>query len=567
MDFPALVDETVREYFARSPVQATVTGIHDHDDRWPDLSAAGRQEHADFLRATLERLEALGAESLSRDERIDRQILTYFLGADLFALEDLSELTWNPMSYVYVTGDGLFALLAREFAPREVRLASAAARMRALPAMLDQARENLTGKRHGAEDSGTAREVSRVHAEKALKTMPGVADLARTAAAEAEELEDEELRRSVQAAARLAVEAVDAYVEWLEAELLPRAVGDFRLGADLYDRKFRHFLKSEVTPDQLQARAQSSYDEVRTEMIRLARDLWADWMASDPEPEDENELVRRVLDTIGAHHPGADELLEFCRTENGRIEEFVRERDLVGLADEPLQIIWTPPFLRAFGGAMLIPAGPFDRGLDSFFAITPMPDDWTDEQRASYLRENNRRQLRLLTVHEAVPGHYLQLAWSNRSPSVVRSAFQSGVFAEGWAVYVTQVMMDVGYGADDPALMLVHWKFYLRAIINTLIDIGIHAHEMPQEEVMRLMVEGGFQEQSEAANKWDRARLSSTQLCEYYLGAVEMTDLEHESRRRAAEDGSEFVYRSHLEAVLSHGTPPLPILREILAGS
>ena len=567
MDFAALVQDTIREYFAHSPVQATTVGIHDHDDRWPDLSAQGRRDHAAFLRGTLERFQRLDPATLSREEGIDRQVLTYYLEGDLFAIEDLSDLTWNPMSYVYVGGDGLFALLAREFAPREVRLASAAARMRGLPALLDQARENLTERRHGPEGSGTRREVSRTHTEKALKTMPGVADLARTAAAEAEELGDEELRRSVQAAARLAVEAVDAYTDWLEQELLPRATGDFRLGPELYDQKFRHFLKSEVTPDQLEARAQASYDEMRAEMLRLARALWPEWIGSEPMPDDENQLVRRVLDTIAAHHPGADELLDYCRAENGRIEAFVRERDLVGLADEPMQIIWTPPFLRAFGGAMLIPPGPFDRGLDSFFAITPMPPDWTDAQRESYLRENNSRQLRLLTIHEAVPGHYLQLAWSNRSPAVVRTAFQSGVFAEGWAVYVTQVMMDVGYGADDPALMLVHWKFYLRAVINTLIDIGIQARGMGEDEAMRLMVEGGFQEHSEAANKWDRARLSSTQLCEYYLGAVEMTDLEHEARRRAADSGDEFVYRPFLESVLSHGTPPMPILREMLAAS
>ena len=170
-------------------------------------------------------------------------------------------------------------------------------------------------------------------------------------------------------------------------------------------------------------------------------------------------IIRRVLDAIAADHPAGHELLDFCRAELRRIEAFVREHDLIGLTDEPLDIIWTPAFLRAFGGAMLMPPGPLDRGLNSFFAITPMPDDWTDEQRQSYLREENARMLRLLTIHEAVPGHYLQLTYSNRCPSLVRSVFQSGVFAEGWAVYVTKVMMDVGYGADDPALMMVHfWR-------------------------------------------------------------------------------------------------------------
>jgi uncharacterized protein (DUF885 family) len=215
---------------------------------------------------------------------------------------------------------------------------------------------------------------------------------------------------------------------------------------------------------------------------------------------------------------------------------------------------------------MLIPPGPLDRGLDSFFAITPMPDDWSDERKESYLREDNDRMLRLLTIHEAVPGHYLQLAYANRCPSLLRSIFGSGVFAEGWAVYVTQVMMDLGYGAEDPALMLVHWKFYLRSITNAMMDIGIHAGSMDEKDAMRLMVEGGFQEEGEAANKWDRARLSSTQLCEYFLGSVLMHDLEAEARRRADAGGGPFVYRPFLEAVLAHGTPSMPVIRDILYG-
>ena len=241
-----------------------------------------------------------------------------------------------------------------------------------------------------------------------------------------------------------------------------------------------------------------------------------------------------MLDAIAAEHPRAEDLLDFCRAENARIEAFCRERDLIGLADEPLEIRWTPVFLRAFGGAMLSSPGPLDKGQKAFFAITPMPDDWTDEQRESNLREDNDRMLRLLTIHEAVPGHYLQGVYANRCPSIVRAIFGSGLFAEGWAVYVTQVMMDVGYGADDPALLLTHWKFYLRAITNAIIDARIHCDGMTEDEAVALMVDGGFQEEAEARAKFDRARLSSTQLSTYFAGSMEMWEIEREVRRRAA---------------------------------
>jgi uncharacterized protein (DUF885 family) len=555
LQFRAVVDDLLDGYFAHYPVLATEKGNHAHDHEWGDLSDAGRRDRLAWLAAADSQLQALDDAALSADERTDRRILRTQVAAMRFDEQTLDEASWNPLSYVYLLGAGLFSLIARDFAPREERLRSMAARLRALPAALDQARARL--------DAGGARPTSRLHTEKAIERLPGIADLADTAIEEASDV-DAGLRDEVTAAADAAKRAVGAFGDWLGGELLPRATGDFRLGAELYGQKFRHALKTDLTPDELEARAASAYDRVRGEMVRLARELWPAWVGDEPMPDEGDRLVRRVLDAIAAEHPRADELLDFCRAETGRIEAFIRERDLIGLPEEPMQIVWTPKFLRAFGGAMLIPPGPLDRGLDSFFAITPMPDDWSDERRESYLREQNMRQLRLLTVHEAVPGHFLQLAYANRSTSLVRAIFWSGVFAEGWAVYITQVMMDAGYGADDPALMLVHWKFYLRSITNTLMDLRIHAGSMTEAEAMELMVTGGFQEEGEALNKWDRARLSSTQLCEYFLGSVGMTALEAEARRRADADGREFVYRPFLESVLGHGSPPLPVIRDLL---
>ena len=543
------------EYFRLYPVNATEAGNHEHDGRWPDLTDAGRHERLAWLASARAELEAAEDAALSWDETIDRRVLVTQLDAMRFDEEELDELSWDPLAYTYLLGGGLFGLLSREFAPIAERLASAAKRMDGIPGALAAARENLT--------SGRGRQVSGFHVEKAIATMPGVADLCRQAVELAADV-DASIRRTVDAACERAVSAIDQYIAWLTDELKPKTTGDFRLGRELYERKFQHALKATIAPDELERRAASAYDEVRAEMLRLARELWPTWVGEEPMPDAGDALTRRVLDAIAVDHPRPDELLDFCRAENERIEAFIRERDLIGLADDPLQIIWTPPFLRAFGGAMLIPPGPLDRGLDSFFAITPPPDEWTDEQVESFLREYNARQLRLLTIHEAVPGHYLQLSWSNRCPSLARAVFGSGVFAEGWAVYVTHVMMDAGYGADDPALRLNHWKYFLRAITNTLMDIRIHTGTMTEDEAMALMVEGGFQERSEASEKWNRARLSSTQLCEYYLGSVEMTELEREARRRASTDGEDFAWRPFLESVVSHGTPSMPVIRDIL---
>ncbi len=436
------------------------------------------------------------------------------------------------------------------------------------------------------------RPVGRFQTEVALRQVAGIGeqiDEAITAATDAREDPGVgALLPRLTAAAAVARDAVARFEAHLRDAVLPLSDGEGRLGRELFAAKMVHTMRSAtLTPERILAEAEREYVAVRGELVRLANDLWPRWCPGRPRPDDDGALVRGVLDAVAAEHPEAGDLLDFCRAEHARIEAFCRERDLVGLADEPLEIQWTPVFLRAFGGAMLTSPGPLDKGQKAFFAITPMPDDWTDEQRESNLREDNDRMLRLLTIHEAVPGHYLQGVYANRCPSLVRAIFSSGLYAEGWAVYVTQVMMDAGYGADDPALLLTHWKFYLRSITNAIIDARIHCDGMTGDEAVALMVDGGFQEEAEARAKFDRARLSSTQLSTYFAGSMEMWAIEREVRRRAAVAAGDprgaaavpepavvgglgetpgFVYRAHLESVLSHGAPPTSLLRRILLG-
>ena len=446
-----------------------------------------------------------------------------------------------------------------------------------MPALLDGAQAALVGTDDG-------RPVGRFQTETALDQLPGVDELIGDALSAADEAAGDPavaaVRPRLTAAAETARAALTAFETHLRDVVLPASEGDARLGADRFARKMRHTMRSDaLTPDVILAAAEREFVAVRAEMVRLAGDLWPTWRPDDPRPSDEDALVRGVLDAIAGEHPEADDLLDFCRAETTRIEAFCRAQDLIGLADEPMDIRWTPVFLRAFGGAMLIAPGPLDKGLTTFFAITPMPDDWPPERRESYLREDNDRMLRLLTIHEAVPGHYLQGVYANRSASLPRAVFSSGLFAEGWAVYVTQVMMDAGYGADDPALLLTHWKFYLRSITNAILDARIHVDDIDEDAAVELMVGKGFQEEAEARAKYSRARLSSTQLSTYFTGSMEMWAIELEARRRAAGDPSlqaprdlpggfgatpGFRYRTHLEAVLSHGAPPTSILRRAL---
>jgi len=591
--FSDRIDLLLAEFFRLWPVHATAAGAHEHDGRWPDVTEPGREARLAFLDRSEAGLRGLAAADLAPDDAIDRELLLGELGALRFDETELRGDRWDPLSWVYLLGAGILPLLVREHAPLGVRLESLAARLHGAPAVVDGAIVALTGL--------PGRPVSRLHTETALAQLPGVTalidDALRLAADEApSDPAVAGILPALVAAGTSARDSVERLRTHLETVVLPGSAGDGRLGPELYARKLQHALRTDRTIDALRDRATREFAAVRAEMLRIATELWPAWVPDRPVPTDaaagdadgaERETVAAVVDAISREHPAADDLVARARDELAGIEAFVRERDLVGLVEAPLAIAWTPLFMRSFAGAMLDSPGPLDRGLRSFYYLTPPSDDWTPGQVESYLREQNDRMLRAITIHEAVPGHYLQLAYANRCPSLVRAIFSSGVFVEGWAVYVTQVMMDAGYRPDDAALRLVHWKYYLRAVVNTLLDIGIHAEAMTEEAALELMVGRAFQEDSEARRKWDRARLTSTQLPTYFVGSLELWDLERDVRRRLAAASGDprgadavpephvvggfgetpgFDYRAHLEAVIGHGSLPPRLLRRILLG-
>jgi uncharacterized protein (DUF885 family) len=581
--FPDLVQSLLEELFVLQPDLATAVGDHRWDDTWPDAGETGRRARLAFIDRWLGVLEGLDVTALEPHERIDRDLLIGELEAFRFGETELRAETWDPLAWVYLMGGALHPLTAREFAPLAERLTSFAARLEGVPAIIDQARDVL--------GSNSERAVSRLHAEVAARRIAGIGGLGREAVALAEAAAPDDpavaaVLPRLRAASERAEVVLGGIAGHLATEVAPNATGSFALGRDLFARKLRHTMRDpEITPEAVLSRAEAEFAAVRAEMVRIARDIWADWRPGEPMPDDEGALVRDTLDAIAADHPGAADLVVFCRDELAQIEAFCGDRDVIGLVDEPLDIDWTPEFMRSFGGAMLDSPGPLDHGQKTFFSITPVRDEWDADEQESYLREMNRRQLRLLTIHEGVPGHYLQMAYANHGSSLARRVFRSGLFAEGWAVYATQVMLDRGYGGDDPALWLVHWKFYLRSVINAILDVRIHTMGMTSEEAIALMVDGAFQERAEALAKDERARLTATQLSTYFLGSLGMWDLEAAARRRAAvaaglptdavpsprvvggyPETPGFDQRAHLEAVIAHGAPPIPILRRILLG-
>ncbi|MBC8423177.1 DUF885 domain-containing protein, partial [bacterium] len=351
-----------------------------------------------------------------------------------------------------------------------------------------------------------------------------------------------------------AIAALEEFGRWLEDDLLPRSNGEFRVGRDLFETKLRMTLESDLTLDEIRKSALSDLDETRDTMYELALPLYRTYYPERAGAADLplDEVVGEVLDRLADAHPEADTIVEQARGNLADCTAFVAEHDLVTLPDDAVEIIVMPEYQRGFAIAYCDAPGALAENEKTFYSISPPPADWIEERKTSYFREYNDHMLINLTVHEAMPGHYLQLAHSNRfaSTTPVRALFSSGVFVEGWATYAEQLMADRDFGG--PELKLQQLKMRLRLLINSIIDQDIHCGDMTEQAAMDLMVGKGFQEEGEAAGKWRRAQMSSTQLSTYYVGNMEINRL-----RGLAEDklGDHFELKAFHDELLSYGSP------------
>ena len=553
--FEAIARRYVEEFGRYAPVSATQLGDHRFDAELDDLSAAGRARTLAWVRDLLAELQAVDPGRLSRANQVDAAVLGNQLRYSAWSEEKYRDWSWDPLVYTQLTGQAIYGMLAREFAPLPERLRSVTGRLEKLPRLLEQTRANLVPTR-----------VPAIHAETAVKQNPGVLSLVdKLVVPHVAQLEPADRARLEQAIAH-ARAAVQTHQTWLEKELVPQAKGEFRIGRELYDEKLAFALMSPLGRAEIRSRAERELEVTRSKMYDIARVVLAGRPGApptpaDPSPAERQAAIAATLDLASAERPPRDQVVDFARQTLRETTEFVRARNFVTVPDEPLEIILMPEFQRGVAVAYCDSPGPLDKGQRTFYAVSPIPDDWTPAQVDSFLREYNTRSIANLTIHEAMPGHYLQIAHSNRHPSVVRAMLGSGPFIEGWAVYAERVMQEQGFRADDPLMRLVQLKWYLRSITNAIMDSAIHVDGMTQEQAMQLMVETGFQEEREAAGKWVRAQLSSAQLSTYFVGYQEHADMRAEAERRA---GAKFDPKAYHDAALSFGSPPVRFVRALL---
>jgi uncharacterized protein (DUF885 family) len=532
----------------RHPDLATELGDHRFDDQLPDRGQAALDDERRGLAGFAARLAAIDQDGLDRELRVDAAVLGNDVARRLFEIEDLREHTWNPL--LANPGQAIYTLLARDYAPLPDRLRSLAGRLAAVPDSLAAARAELG-------------RMPMVHLETAIGQFGGTIGLvteevnaALRQAANAGDAANAAASAEVESARPAALAALAEHRDWLSARLAgenPATGGDGfadpRLGADLFSRKLSLTLSAAADADAILARAEADLERVSSEITEVAAALGG--------------TPREVLDRLGAAAPDEATILAFCADALAAQTVFVREHDLVTLYDDPVEIIDMPEINRGIAVAYCDPPGPLEPVPGAtFIAVSPTPKDWTAERVASFYREYNRHMVHNLMVHEAMPGHYLQLQHSRRftGATALRAALWSGPFVEGWAVYAEELMADHGYPGegDAVAVRMQQLKMQLRMVINAILDARVHAHGMTEADAMSLMTVRGFQEDGEASGKWRRAQLTSAQLSTYYVGYTEVADLAADLRSRGLAE------RTAHDSMLAHGSPPVRLLREVL---
>ena len=547
--FQKIANDYVEQYLQANPEEATELGDHRFDGDLTDYSANARARDLATQKEFRDKLNTIDGSQLTGANKIDFRILKENIDYQIFRAEELKEPEWNPLIYMQSLANSLYLLAARDFAPADKRIENLRRRMEKIPKVIEQAKANL-------------QHPPRVHTETAIEQTQGAINLVRHGLAPLLN-QAPQLKNEIAPLQEKTAGALDDYKKWLQNDLLPRSDGNFRLGPEKYRKKLHFALASDLSMEEIMKRARADLQQTQAAIYETALPLYKKYFpnADSKTLSDRHQVTVAVLDKLAERHPDDATVVDYAKKVVAEATAFVRERDLVTIPTVPLDVIVMPEFKRGVAIAYCDAPGPLDKTGKTFFAVAPTPADWSRERKESFFREYNNYMIRDLTVHEAMPGHFLQLAHSNqfRAPTLVRAIFQSGPFIEGWAVYCEQMMAEQGYGG--PEVKMQQLKMRLRAICNAILDQSIHAGDMTEKEALDLMMREGYQQEGEAVAKWKRARLTSAQLSTYFVGATEHLDLRAAAQQKL---GKDFNLKKYNDQVISYGSPPVKYVRELM---
>ncbi|MEN1727276.1 MAG: DUF885 domain-containing protein [Pseudomonadota bacterium] len=558
-ELPAFADftgELIERMLAHSPEWAVYQGRYEQADEVTIPNADQREHTLRMIDTALSDLARYADSGLTPAQQADYALLENRLQALRWYQTDLRSWQWNPASY-NVAGV-INVILNTDFAPLAERVDIVRSRLQQVPAYYEAAKGNIE-------------RPTMEHLELAiLQNQGGLNSLGAVLESHLDEagLDDAD-REAFMAAltpARAAIEDFIAFLQAMQTELA--ASGEarpFRLGAELYEPKFTYDIQAGFTARELYERALAEKERLLTDMDAIAVELWPNYFPDRDVPESRLDRIGELIDHLSDRHVSLEAFIPEIRRQIPEMEAFVRDNNLMFQDPEkPLIVRETPEYMRGGGAIASVSApGPFNPGAETYYNVTPL-ETYGEERAASYLREYNHWILQILNIHEAIPGHYTQLLHANLSPSLVKSLFGNGAMIEGWAVYSERMMLEEGWGDNEPEMWLMYGKWALRVVHNAILDYAVHVEGMERDEAIRLMREEAFQEESEATQKWRRLTLSQVQLTSYFSGYAEIYDFRE---RQKAEMGADFDLETFHNDFLSYGSAPVAVIVELMEGA
>lgn len=553
MEFEQYAANFVDHLWKTYPSWASGEGMHAYDSVLTINNNEKRKEVRAFIDSNQRALKAIDIKGLSELNQIDFYLIRDYLEKDKFFLDEMKGGQWNPSQYNL--GGQFFSVLSYQGHSLEKRLTDISYKLDRVPDYYAFAKKNIT-------------KPTLVHTNLAISQIAGSVTIfdksirdsvvKSNLTAEQKQLIDTKLTN--------AVAAINDYTAWLANELKPQVESgersrDFRLGDTLYEQKFKYNMGSSFSAKEIYQKAIERKLELHQKMYEVSERLWPKYFGETTFPEYREEAIMKMIDTLSYVHTHRDSFITTIRSQIPELVEFINEKDLLTLDPEkPLTVRATPEYMRGVAGASISAPGPYDANAETYYNVTPL-DHYSEEEAESYLREYNQYLLQILNIHEAIPGHYTQLVYSNKSPSLIKSILGNGAMIEGWAVYTELMMLENGYGNNSDELWLMYYKWNLRTVCNTILDYSVHVLGMNEEEAITLLTKEAFQQQAEAEGKWRRVQLSSVQLCSYFTGFYEIVDLREELKRTK---GEEFDLKAFHEEFLSYGSAPVKYIRLLM---
>jgi uncharacterized protein (DUF885 family) len=545
--FNTYKESFINELWKQYPVWASAVGYHDYDSLLPVPDSEDREQELAFASKHMDSLSLFDENSLSDNNQTDYFMIRDLLASITWSINDYKSYQWDPTEY-NVTG--IFAeMLNGTYDTPETRLRNFYLRMKNVPAYYDAARMNIENPTVEHTQLAIDQNLGSVSVfEDDLKQALDTVNL------------NEQEKQQIMDRAQLAAAAVKDYAAWLK-DFKNETPRSFRLGEPLYKKKFDLDIQSGYSVDEVNNKAIQHKTKLHNEMTKLANELWTKYLGNEKKPDDTLQLIRKVIDKISTQHVHRDSFQVAIEKQIPELTAFVKEKDLLYLdPSKPLVVRKEPAYMAGVAGASISAPGPYDKEGNTYYNVGSL-NGWTDERAESYLREYNNYTLQILNIHEAIPGHYAQLVYSNQSPSLVKAILGNGAMVEGWAVYSELVMLESGYGNNAPEMWLMYYKWNLRATCNMILDYSVHAKNMTKEEAMYLLVDEAFQQQAEAEGKWRRVSLTQVQLCSYFTGYIEIYELREELKKLM---GDQFDLKEFHEKFLSYGSAPVKYIKRMM---